>query len=130
MAENPGLVSNGGEIRRETDSPLEGDGIELPVREHRAMAPIRGFAATSHHKARSAGSPPPMARPRSEAQRGSVRPAAAMRSTHREMRCSVAVQAARYRAARRAAMRSTHREMRRSAPVQAARHRLAVRLRR
>src|ERR1700761_7878720 len=34
----------------------------------------------------SAGRPPPMARPRSEAQRDSVRPAAAMRSTHREMR--------------------------------------------
>ena len=47
-----------------------------------------------------------MARPRSEAQRGSVGPAAAMRSTDREMRCSAAVQAARYRAARRAAMRS------------------------
>ena len=31
-------------------------------------------------KRRSAGRPPPMARPRSEAQRGSVRPAAAMRS--------------------------------------------------
>ena len=38
-------------------------------------------------KRRSAGRPPPMARPRSEAQRGSVRPAAATRSTHREMRC-------------------------------------------
>jgi hypothetical protein len=57
-------------------------------------------------KRRSAGRPPPMARPRSEAQRGSVRPATAMRSTHREMRCSAAVQAARYRAARRAAMRA------------------------
>ena len=34
-----------------------------------------------------------MARPHSEAQRGSVRPAAAMRSTHREMRYSAAVQA-------------------------------------
>ena len=54
-------------------------------------------------KRRSAGRPPPMARPRSEAQRGSVRPSAAMRSTHREMRCSAAVQAARYRAAMRAA---------------------------
>jgi hypothetical protein len=31
-----------------------------------------------------------------------------MRSTHREMRCSAAVQVARYRAARRAAMRSAH----------------------
>ena len=48
-------------------------------------------------KRRSAGRPPPMARPRSEAQRDSVRSAAAMRSTHREMRCSAAVQAARYR---------------------------------
>ena len=59
-------------------------------------------------KRRSAGRPPPMARPRSEAQRGSVTPAAAMRSTHREMRCSAAVQAVRYRTARRAAMRSAH----------------------
>jgi hypothetical protein len=42
-------------------------------------------------KRRSAGRPPPMATPRSEAQRGSVRLAAAMRSTHREMRCSAAV---------------------------------------
>jgi len=62
-------------------------------------------------KRRSAGRPPPMARPRSKAQRGSVKPAA-MRSTHREMRCSAAVQAARYRAARRAAMRSAHCEIR------------------
>jgi len=35
-----------------------------------------------------------------------------MRSTHREMRCSTAVQAARNRAARRAAMRSAHCEIR------------------
>jgi hypothetical protein len=35
-----------------------------------------------------------------------------MRSTHREMRCSAAVQAARYRAARRAAMRAAHCEIR------------------
>jgi hypothetical protein len=63
-------------------------------------------------KRRSAGRPPPMARPRSEAQRGSARLAAAMRSTHREMRCSAAVQAARYRAARRAAMASAHCEIR------------------
>jgi hypothetical protein len=35
-----------------------------------------------------------------------------MRSTHREMQCSAAVQAARYRAARRAAMRSAHCEIR------------------
>jgi hypothetical protein len=38
-------------------------------------------------KRRSAGRPPPTARPRSEAQRRSVRPAAAILSTHREMRC-------------------------------------------
>ena len=35
-----------------------------------------------------------------------------MRSTHREMRCYAAVQAARYRAAGRAAMRSAHCEIR------------------
>jgi len=85
---------------------LEGDGFELPVREHRAMAPSHGFAAASHREAALRGAPPPMARPRSEAQRGSLRPAAAMRSTDREMRCSAAVQAVRYRAARRAAMRA------------------------
>ena len=32
-------------------SPLEGDGFELPVREHRAMAPSHGFAAASHREA-------------------------------------------------------------------------------
>ena len=62
------------------------------------MAPSHGFAAASHGEAAFRGSPASQARPRSEAQRGSVRPAAAMRSTHREMRCSAAVQAARYRA--------------------------------
>ena len=33
------------------DSPLERDGFELPVREHRAMAPSHGFAAASHREA-------------------------------------------------------------------------------
>ena len=32
LAENPGFSGNEGEIRRETDSLLEGDGFELPVR--------------------------------------------------------------------------------------------------
>src|SRR5246127_4565939 len=50
------------------DSLLEGNGFELPVREHRAMAPSHGFAAASHREAALRGSPPPMARPRSEAQ--------------------------------------------------------------
>ena len=76
------------------------------------MAPSHGFAAASHREAVLRGAPASLARPRSESQRGSVRPAAAMRSTHREMRCSAAVQAARYRAARRAAMRSAHCEIR------------------
>ena len=30
--------------RKFVDSLLEGDGFELPVREHRAMAPSHGFA--------------------------------------------------------------------------------------
>ena len=47
-------------------------------------------------KRRSAGRPPPMARPRSEAQRGSVTPAA-LRSTHREMRCSASLRDSRRR---------------------------------
>ena len=34
------------------DSPLEGDGFELPVREHRAMAPSHGFAADPTASAR------------------------------------------------------------------------------
>ena len=32
LAENPGFVTNGGGIRRETDCLLEGSGFELPVR--------------------------------------------------------------------------------------------------
>ena len=32
LAENVGFVRNAGEIRRETDSLLEGSGFELPVR--------------------------------------------------------------------------------------------------
>ena len=96
------------QTRRETDCLLEGDGFELPVREHRAMAPSHGFAAASHREASLRGAP---ASDGETAFRGaagsSVRRAAAMRSTHREMRCSAAVQAARYRgAARRAAMRA------------------------
>src|SRR5262249_13747699 len=39
------------------DSPLEGDGFELPVREHRAMAPSHGFAAASHREAALRGAP-------------------------------------------------------------------------
>jgi hypothetical protein len=68
------------------DSSLEGDGFELPVREHRAMVPSHVLAAPPTVERRFAGRPPPMARPRSEAQRGSVRPAVAMRSTHCEIR--------------------------------------------
>jgi hypothetical protein len=71
--------------REFADSALEGDGFELPVREHRAMAPSHGFAAASHREAALCGAPASMARPRSEAQRGSARPAA-MRSAHREIR--------------------------------------------
>src|ERR1700739_1955635 len=33
------------------DSPLEGTGFELPVREHHAIAPSHGFAAASHREA-------------------------------------------------------------------------------
>jgi hypothetical protein len=39
------------------DSPLEGDGFELPVREHRAMAPSHGFAAASHREGALRGAP-------------------------------------------------------------------------
>src|SRR6516164_2619425 len=46
-----------GEIPRETDCLLEGDGFELPVREHRAMAPSHGFAAASHREAALRGAP-------------------------------------------------------------------------
>jgi hypothetical protein len=44
-------------VRFAPDSPLEGDGFELPVREHRAMAPSHGFAATSHREAALRGAP-------------------------------------------------------------------------
>ena len=69
------------------------------------MAPSHGFAAASHREAALRGAP---ASHGETAFRGAgFREAAAvMRSTHREMRCSAAVQAARYRAARRAAMRA------------------------
>jgi hypothetical protein len=40
-----------------SDSLLEGDGFELPVREHRAMAPSHGFAAASHREAALRGAP-------------------------------------------------------------------------
>ncbi len=40
-----------------TNSPLEGDGFELPVREHRAMAPSHEFAAASHREAALRGAP-------------------------------------------------------------------------
>src|SRR5215472_4135627 len=39
------------------DSLLEGDGFELPIREHRAMAPSHGFAAASHCEAALGGAP-------------------------------------------------------------------------
>src|SRR6516164_4406968 len=58
------------QIEFATDSPLEGDGFELPVREHRAMAPSHGFAAASHREAALREAPAS----RSEAHRGSVRP--------------------------------------------------------
>jgi hypothetical protein len=44
-------------VRFAADSLLEGDGFELPVREHRAMAPSHGFAAASHHEAALRGAP-------------------------------------------------------------------------
>ena len=43
--------------RKFVDSSLEGDGFELSVREHRAMAPSHGFAAASHREAALRGAP-------------------------------------------------------------------------
>jgi hypothetical protein len=40
-----------------SDSPLEGDGFELPVHEHRAMVPSHGFAAASRREAALRGTP-------------------------------------------------------------------------
>jgi hypothetical protein len=57
MEENRGFSCNAGEIGRETDCLLEGDGFELPVREHRATAPSHGFAAASHREAALRGAP-------------------------------------------------------------------------
>jgi hypothetical protein len=109
--------------REFADSPLEGDGFELPVREHRAMAPSHGFAAASHREAALRGAPASHGETafrgaagfREARRRHAVCSLASNRGpppTHREMRCSAAVQAARYRAARRAAMRSAHCEIR------------------
>jgi hypothetical protein len=57
LAENPGFVTNRGEIRRETDSLLEGDGFELPIPRARTVkstartrgcsVSYRGFGACS-----------------------------------------------------------------------------------
>ena len=73
------------------------------IRTSSTRAPCDGtshrFAGASAVKQRSAGRPPPMARPRSEVQRGFREARRRHASTHREMRCSAAVQAARYRAA-------------------------------
>jgi hypothetical protein len=66
------------------------------------------------------------ARPPAVRAAATVRPSAAMRSAHREMRCSAAVRAATTWAASdwaerpAAAMRSVHREMRRAAAMRAA----------
>ena len=81
------------------DSLLEGDGFELPVREHRAMAPSHGFAAASHREAALRGAPASYGETAFRGAAGSSvrRAVAAMRSTRREMWCSAAVQAARYR---------------------------------
>ena len=49
---------------RMVDSPLEGDGFELPVREHRAMAPRHGFGAASHREAALRGARLPCNQPR------------------------------------------------------------------
>jgi hypothetical protein len=96
-------------------SPLEGDGFELPVREHRAMASSHGFAAASHREAALRGAP-------ASHHETAFRGAAGFREARRdavhpsEMRCSAAVQAARYRVARRVGMRSAHCEIRTNLP--------------
>jgi hypothetical protein len=74
------------------DSSLEGDGFELPVRERRAMVPSHGFGAASHREVALRGAPASHGETAFRGAEGSVRSAAAMRSTHREMRCSAAVQ--------------------------------------
>ena len=79
-------------------------------REHHAMAPSRGFAAASHREAALRGAPSHGETAFRDA--AGFREARRLRSTDREMRCSAAVQAARYRAARRAAMRSAPCEIR------------------
>jgi hypothetical protein len=93
------------------DSALEGDGFELPVREHHAMAPSHGFAAASHREAALRGAP---ASHGETAFRGAAgfREARRRHAVHPSAKCGAAVQAARYRAARRAAMRSAHCEIR------------------
>jgi hypothetical protein len=82
-------------------SLLEGDGFELPVREHRAMAPSPGFAAASHREAALRRAP---ASHDETAFRGAAgfREARRRHAVHPSRNVVLAaVQAARYRAARR-----------------------------
>jgi hypothetical protein len=57
--------------RSSHDPSLEGDGFELPVREHRAMAPSHGFAAASHREAALRGAPAAQLLPRANLQNNS-----------------------------------------------------------
>src|ERR1700739_4500010 len=92
------------------DSPLEGTGFELPVREHRAMAPGHGFAAASHREAALRGAP---ASHGETAFRGAAgfREARRRDAVHPSRNAVLPRRAGRYRAARRAAMRSAHCEI-------------------
>jgi hypothetical protein len=63
------------------DSSLEGDGFELPVRERRAMVPSHGFGAASHREVALRGAPASHGETAFRGAEGSVRSAAAMRST-------------------------------------------------
>src|ERR1700750_832118 len=93
------------------DSPVEGDGFELPVREHRAMAPSHGFAAGSHREAALRGAP---ASHGETAFRGAAgfREARRRYAVHPSRNAVLRREAARYRAARRATIRAAHCEIR------------------
>jgi hypothetical protein len=69
------------------------------------MVPSHGFGAASHREVALRGAPASHGETAFRGAEGSVRSAAAMRSTHREMRCSAAVQPPAIGPPRRAAMR-------------------------
>ena len=99
-----------GGVESSHDSPLEGDGFELPVREHGATH----FAMGGPHRGGPHGSPLRLGTRSRQWEAGAPRSAASRweAAANPWLGAIARCQAARYRAARRAAMRSAHCEIR------------------